>query len=45
MIFTKKEYNEVRASRGRHGLQVKSWFTPEAVGTSSDDPGTLGFTK
>ena len=45
MIFTKKEYNEVRALRQRHGLKLKGWFLAEDVGQSRDDAGTLGFTK
>ena len=45
MILTKKEYNEVRAERERRGLKVKSWFQPADVGSSRDDPGTMGFRK
>ena len=45
MLLTKKEYNEVRATRERCGLKVKSWLQPAGVGSSRDDPGTLGFRK
>ena len=45
MIFTKKEYNDVVASRKKHNLKLKGWLLATAVGQSREDVGTLGFAK
>ena len=45
MLLTRKEYNTLRERRVALGLSHASWFLPEDVGTSREDPGTLGFKK
>ena len=45
MIFTKKDYNDVVASRKKHNPKLKGWFLATALGQSRDDVGTLGLAK
>ena len=42
-LISKKQYNRIRAERMKLGLAIKSWFTPEQVGTERGG-GSMGFT-